>query len=52
MSDFFDMGRYAVFVWSAYGLTALGIGAAIAVTMRAYHRAKEHLASLEVRQVR
>jgi heme exporter protein D len=42
-----DMGGYGAFVWPAYGVTALGLGFAIAVTLRAYRRAKARLAVLE-----
>jgi heme exporter protein CcmD len=40
MTQFFAMGGYGAFVWSAYGVTALGLGAAIVLTLRAYFRAK------------
>ena len=47
MSAFFDMGKYAAFVWPAYGVSLLGIAAAIALTLSAYARAKRKLAALE-----
>ena len=47
MSHFLDMGGYAAFVWSAYGASLLGLGAAIALAYRAYARAKASLAALE-----
>jgi heme exporter protein CcmD len=40
MTQFFEMGGYGAFVWSAYGVTALGLGAAVVLTFRAYFRAK------------
>jgi heme exporter protein CcmD len=52
MVGFFETGRYSAFVWSAYGLTVLGIGFAIASTVRAYRRAKERLKSFEGQQSR
>jgi heme exporter protein CcmD len=45
MNHLLHMG-YAEFVWPAYGLSALGIGAAIFLTIRAYRRAKAQLARL------
>ena len=47
MNDLFDMGVYAGFVWPAYGATAIGLGAAIIFTLRAYAKAKARLAALE-----
>jgi heme exporter protein D len=47
MSAFFDMGKYAAFVWPAYGVSVVGIGAAIVLTLSAYGRAKRKLAALE-----
>lgn len=47
MSHFFAMGGYAAFVWPAYGLSFLGIGGAMALTMRAYAKAKSLLDSAE-----
>jgi heme exporter protein CcmD len=47
MSTFFAMGKYAVYVWPAYGVSLLGIAAAIALTLSAYRRAKRKLAALE-----
>jgi heme exporter protein CcmD len=48
----FEMGRYAAFVWPAYGITLVGIACAIAFTLRAYRRAKKRLASLEDGRIR
>jgi heme exporter protein CcmD len=43
----FDMGKYAAYVWPAYGVSVAGIGAAILLTLSAYARAKRKLAALE-----
>jgi heme exporter protein CcmD len=50
MEAFFAMGKYAAYVWPAYGVSVVGIGAAIAVTLSAYSRAKKKLAALEMRK--
>jgi heme exporter protein D len=47
MSHFFAMGGYAAFVWPAYGVSVIGIGCAIALTLRSYARAKVLLAKIE-----
>lgn len=47
MSAFFAMGKYAAYVWPAYGVSVIGIAAAIALTLSAYVRAKKKLAALE-----
>jgi heme exporter protein CcmD len=47
MSAFFEMGKYAAYVWPAYGVSVLGIGAAIVLTLSAYARAKKKLMALE-----
>ncbi|HEY1613631.1 MAG TPA: heme exporter protein CcmD [Rhizomicrobium sp.] len=47
MSAFFAMGGYAAYIWPAYGISLLGLAGAIALTMRAYGRAKALLADLE-----
>ncbi|HEY1962917.1 MAG TPA: heme exporter protein CcmD [Rhizomicrobium sp.] len=47
MAHFFDMGKYAAYVWPAYGVSFIGIAAAIALTLRAYARAKAQLAAVE-----
>lgn len=43
----FDMGAYAQFIWPAYGISALGLGAAILLTWRGWRLAKSRLAALE-----
>ncbi len=47
MSGFLAMGGYAAFIWPAYGVSVALLGAAIALTWRAYARAKARLAALE-----
>jgi heme exporter protein CcmD len=47
MGPFFAMGKYAAFVWPAYGISVLGIVSTIVLTLRAYARAKAHLKSLD-----
>jgi heme exporter protein D len=47
MSVLLSMGGYAAFVWPAYGVSVLGLGAAIVLTLRSYARAKARLAALE-----
>ncbi|MGH6878702.1 MAG: heme exporter protein CcmD [Rhizomicrobium sp.] len=47
MIHFFAMGGYAAFVWPAYGITLIALGAAIADTLRAYFRAKAMLEKIE-----
>jgi heme exporter protein CcmD len=41
------MGGYAAFVWPAYGVTLVGLGAVVIFTWRAYGRAKARLAAME-----
>ncbi len=47
MSGFLAMGGYAAYVWPAYGATVVLLGAAVALTWRAYVRARTRLAALE-----
>ena len=47
MEAFFAMGKYAVYVWPAYGVSLLGLAIAIGLTLSAYARAKKRLAALE-----
>jgi len=47
MSQFFAMGGYGAFIWPAYGVSALLLGATVAVTVRAYRKARAQLAVLE-----
>ncbi|HEX3654101.1 MAG TPA: heme exporter protein CcmD [Rhizomicrobium sp.] len=50
MPPFLAMGKYAAFVWPAYGISALGILAAVVLSMRAYYRAKTRLSAAERNQ--
>ena len=47
MSDFFNMGGYAAYIWPAYAASALGLGVATVWTLVAWRRAKARLAALE-----
>jgi heme exporter protein D len=47
MEAFFAMGKYAAYVWPAYGVSLLGLGLAVVFTWTAYERAKRRLAALE-----
>lgn len=43
---FLEMGGYAAYVWPAYGITLIGLGGAVVVTLRSYARAKALLAEI------
>lgn len=47
MMHFLAMGGYAAFVWPAYGASFVGIACAVALTLRAYARAKAQLKRIE-----
>ena len=47
MHAFFAMGKYAAYVWPAYGISAVGIFAAVSLTLVSYRRAMAALAVLE-----
>ncbi len=47
MAHFLAMGKYVAFVWPAYGVSVLGIAAAIVLTLSAYRRARKNLVALE-----
>jgi heme exporter protein CcmD len=47
MPAFLALGKYAAFVWPAFGISFVGIVAAVALTLRAYSRAKTRLAAIE-----
>jgi heme exporter protein D len=47
MTAVLAMGGYAAYVWPAYGVSALLLGGAVAVTWRVYIRARTQLAALE-----
>jgi heme exporter protein CcmD len=43
----FDMGAYGVYIWPAYGVSALALAGAAIWTLAAWRRAKARLAALE-----
>lgn len=47
MSGFFALDQYANFIWAAYGVSVLGIAAAVVLCVKGYVRAKARLAELE-----
>jgi len=51
VNAFFAMGGYAAFVWPAYAVSVLGLGAAIGISLAQYRRARARLARLEAGKV-
>jgi heme exporter protein CcmD len=47
MSEFLAMDGYASFVWSAYGLTALGVAILVAHMVRSRSKAQARLEAAE-----
>lgn len=47
MSEFFAMGGYAVYVWSAYGVTAIVLIGLAAASVTAAQRARRELEEAE-----
>ena len=47
MREFLSQGGYAVYVWSAYAVSVLGVGYLIASTLAAWRKAKRALAVLQ-----
>jgi heme exporter protein D len=47
MANFFAMGGYAAYVWPAYAASALVLGVATVLSLRAYRRARRTLRQLE-----
>ena len=45
--SFWAMGGYAVFIWPAYAVSALGLLGATVWTLKAYAAAKKRLKALE-----
>jgi heme exporter protein CcmD len=43
----FDMGAYGIYIWPAYGASALAIIGATVWTLAAWRKAKARLAALE-----
>lgn len=52
MADFFAMGGYAAFVWSAYGITVLVLGTLALASIAAERRTRARLAAIEQRAPR
>jgi len=46
----FDMGSYSVYIWPAYGVSALALAGVTLWTLVAWRRAKARLAALESAQ--
>jgi heme exporter protein CcmD len=49
LRELFDMGQYAVFVWSGWGLTALGLGGLIVFAVIERGRARNRLKRAQAR---
>lgn len=47
VAAFFAMGGYALYVWSSYGVSAVGLATAVVLTLSAYRRARASLSLLE-----
>jgi heme exporter protein CcmD len=47
MSDFLSQGGHGFYVWSAYAVSALGVGFLIASTLAAWRKARRALAALQ-----
>lgn len=47
MSEFFNMGGYAGYIWPAYGVSALVLIGLIVQSLAAYRRASREVANLE-----
>ena len=47
MANFFAMGGYAIFVWPAYAASALVLGIAIVLSLKAHARARKMVRRLE-----
>jgi heme exporter protein D len=47
IAKFFAMGGYAAYIWSAYGISCVGVFVALGVTIRAYRRAVARLAAMD-----
>lgn len=45
----FDLGNYSVYIWPAYGISALVLIGVTVWTVLAWQRAKARLAALETR---
>ena len=47
MSEFLSMGGYAVFVWPAFFVSFIVLGAVVIVSLRAYREQQSLLSTLE-----
>ena len=47
MNNFFAMGGYAAFIWSAYGVSVLALVAMVWQSVAAWRAAKKRLEALE-----
>jgi heme exporter protein D len=47
MAEFFAMGGYASYVWPSYAASALVLGVAIVLSLRAHRRVRRTLKKLE-----
>jgi heme exporter protein CcmD len=43
----FEMGAYGIYIWPAYGVSAVAIAGATVWTLAAWRKAKARLAALE-----
>lgn len=50
MAEFLAMGGYGAFVWSAYGLVALALGALAVISRRRLRRLEARLGALPPRR--
>ncbi len=42
-----DMGKYAIFVWGAYGASAVAVGALVVMSLRAHAKRRKQLDALQ-----
>ena len=47
MAEFFAMGGYAAYVWSAYGIAAVVLVGLVIATLARRHNSRRSLAALE-----
>jgi len=50
--EFLEMGGYAAYVWSAYGITALVLGGLLVSSLRRFSARQRALAALEPKRRR
>jgi heme exporter protein D len=46
MSDFLNQGGYGFYVWSSYGISAIGLGVLIVWTVASWRKAKARLQAM------